>query len=228
MAPHGNAGQAVTPFPHEPTQPVPFRPKDQGGWQCEIPFIVGQLGAGVQTRRSRPLPPSAPRPPARCSRRRRPGRGGPRRPRPWPRPRRAAPPAASAAPARSRPTASIVRRIAPTFCGSSTSSSTTSNGGGSSVAVNASSEPAGAASTSATTPWCTPCARFAIERVARHLAHRDAVRPRLFEQRLQPAVVARAHAQGPDASRLERLEHGMHAVDHHAAHRVVPSPAGEY
>ena len=57
------------------------------------------------------------------------------------------------------PQASTVRRIAPTFCGSSTSSSTTISGGPSLPDARSSSVASVRRSTSATTPWCAP--RFA-------------------------------------------------------------------
>ena len=53
---------------------------------------------------------------------------------------------------------------------------------------------------------------LAIEDLPRYLAHRHALRSRLFDERLEPAVGARAHAQGANAPGLERLEHRMRSA----------------
>jgi len=49
VAKHWNTDHLVAPFPHEPAQPVTFSPNYDGCWKGEIPFIVGHFCAGVES-----------------------------------------------------------------------------------------------------------------------------------------------------------------------------------
>ena len=133
-------------------------------------------------------------------------------------------PGGSAGPRPIAPQASTVRRIAPTFCGSSTSSSTTISAGPSApFARGRRAWTSARRSTSATTPWCAPRFASRIEHFTRHASHAHAAAPP------RPAVVATAHRHARrhelcDATGLDRLEHRIDPVDDHRRSEVNRRP----
>ena len=115
------------------------------------------------------------------------------------------------------PTASAVRRMAPTLCGSSTPSNTTISGRGSMATTCSSVQRRGASPSVASTPWCRSPRPTGPVPLRRRAAPAPPSPPPGARSRRR----ARRSGADPhlaDAARPQRLPHRMHADDDDGRH----------